>query len=281
MKPTTLTYDCRGQRLVTRRWGDGPRHAMLLHGFPDDADSMAGIATRLAQADYTVWAPFLRGYHPSGLAHDGRYDMVALAEDISGLLSAVGARQCVLVGHDWGAAIAYAVSALKSPHISKVVGVSVPPFTHFLRACRGPSKQLVRSAYMLGFQLRGIAEARLRRGDMAMIETLWRKWSPDWEPPPQRLADVKQTLGTGETLTAALNYYRAARPGFSAQRRHAWSLMKTPPIHPVSCLVGARDGCIAPETFRFVEYPVEVVPNAGHFIPLEAPEAICDHILRA
>ena len=55
--------------------------------------------------------------------------------------------------------------------------------------------------------------------------------------------------------------------------------MNTVPNHPVTCLVGSRDGCIAPEAFEYVDFPVTIVPNAGHFLPLEAPKAIIEHVL--
>ncbi len=279
MPVETLTYDCHGQHLVTRRWGSGNAHAVLLHGFPDNADSMAPLARQLVAEGYQVWAPFLRGYHPSSLAADNRYDMIALAGDLCRFLELIGTKNCTLVGHDWGAAIAYAVSALDGPGINRVVGISVPPVPSFLKACRGPSKQILRSAYMFGFQFKGAAELRLRRKDMAGIEALWRKWSPDWEPPPEQLQAVKDSLALPGHLSAALGYYRAMRPGFSKRSRDNWALMHQRPVHPVSCMVGANDTCIPPEAFRFVEYPVEIVPGAGHFLPLEAPGAIRAHIL--
>jgi pimeloyl-ACP methyl ester carboxylesterase len=274
-----LSYDCRGQRIATRRWGTGPKHAVLLHGFPDDADSMALVGLSLANHGYTVWAPFLRGYAPSEKAHDGRYDITELAQDIYTFLSKIEARACVLVGHDWGAVLAYAVSALNHEGISRVVGLSVPPIPSFIRAFRRPNAQFRLSQYMLFFQLSGYAEARLKKDNFQGIESLWQQWSPGWTIPKDRLNGVKRTFSMPGTLEAALSYYGAARPGVSRRRRNNWRLMNTKPAHPVICLVGQDDHCISPQAFRFVGFPVHIVPGAGHFLPLEAPDVVVQHVL--
>ena len=132
---------------------------------------------------------------------------------------------------------------------------------------------------MLGFQIPLFSESRIRRNNFAYVEALWSRWSPGWTPPPERIQAIKETLSADGVLTAALNYYRSVRPGLSGHRRKAWQLLNTAPKHPVTCLVGARDGCIAPDVFEYVDFPVTIVPNAGHFVPLEAPGAIIEHVL--
>lgn len=123
---------------------------------------------------------------------------------------------------------------------------------------------------MLAFQLPG-AEAALRARDFSLITTLWRTWSPGWVPPPGRLEAVKRTLAAPGTLRAALGYYRGLV--------HSTALLRAaqPLGCPVTVMVGARDGCIAPEAFRKVT--VEVVPGAGHFLPLEAPDRVAQRVV--
>jgi len=279
--PSTLRVDCDGQMIVTRRWGCGDKHAVILHGFPDDADSMALVGEALAAHGYTVWAPFLRGYAPSACAHDGRYDVTELTKDISCLLTHIQARECVLLGHDWGAVLAYAVSALGHHAVARVIGLSVPPVPCFVRAIYGSRKQRILSRYMLTFQVAGFAEARLRRHNFQGIESLWQQWSPHWQIPTSRIQGVKATFAQPGTVESALSYYRAARPGVSKRRRNNWQLMNARPTHPVICLVGQNDHCILSESFQSVEYPVHRVPDAGHFLPLEAPQAIVSVVLNS
>ena len=98
-------------RLAVHVYGvDGPL-IILLHGFPDTSASMAPLARLLCSRGAVVAVPALRGYPPTGPAPDGRYDLDALVEDILGLVEGLGYGQAILVGHDWGAVIAYASAA--------------------------------------------------------------------------------------------------------------------------------------------------------------------------
>ncbi|MEE2755560.1 MAG: alpha/beta hydrolase [Myxococcota bacterium] len=261
------------------RWGDGPRHIVLLHGFPDNAWSMQIMATRLAHLGHTVWAPFLRGYAPSALAWDGRYDLSVLAADLIELLEVIDARECTLVGHDWGAVIAYAVSALGCERISQVVALSVPPIPIFLRSTLPVSAQLFRSRYMLFFQAGSWADWFIRKRGLRLIDDLWTRWSPSWTPPRDRIEQVKSTLRERGRLEAALSYYRHNVPFLGPHGKATWSLMNKAPQHAVSCLVGTDDRCIHQSLFDSVAYPVSRLQSAGHFLPLEAADAVVDHII--
>src|SRR3712207_3137687 len=94
---------------------DGPRDgplALCLHGFPDSAHTFRFLLPTLARAGFHTVAPFLRGYAPSSVPADGDYTQTALAADINALHDALGGdADAVLIGHDWGAGIAYGASA--------------------------------------------------------------------------------------------------------------------------------------------------------------------------
>src|SRR5437762_4904132 len=92
--------------------GDGPL-VLLLHGFPDNALTWDRVASALAGAGYRTVAPFMRGYPPTELPSDGRYDAAALADDVAELIDELGdGGPAFVVGHDWGAFATYAASGL-------------------------------------------------------------------------------------------------------------------------------------------------------------------------
>lgn len=259
--------------------GDGDRLALCLHGFPDNAGSMEPLMARLAGDGFHVVAPFMRGYAPTDPAPDGDYSVPALAEDAVALADALeGGEDAVLIGNDWGASAAYAVGGAAPDRFSHLVTMAVPPA--FVEGVRDHPMQLVRSWYMLFFQLPAIPEWALRADDFALVEFLWETWSPGWAYPEDRLEAVKETLRTGDTVEHALAYYRQLREvlgdGDGAER----PAIQTPTL----VLAGSQDGCIGPELFEGVadafDAParVAVVQEAGHFLHQERPDVVHDEI---
>lgn len=278
---TTRTIRANGLTFTAHVRGDGPRLALLLHGFPDDAGSMLPLADRLAAQGYTAVAPFMRGYAPTERPADGRYGAATLGQDALELITALGHRRATVVGHDWGAVAGYAAATLDPERVERLVALSVPPPRVFLRNLARHPGQLGRSSYMAFFQLPWVAERALRSNGMALIDRLWTRWASSFTPPPGRLEEVKRTLSTPGTLSAALGYYRALRAPSRAERR----LLRRRVGAPTLVVTGDADGCIAPAAFdglddgfvaprRFV-----VLSGVGHFVPLEATGEVARLIL--
>lgn len=276
------------------RWGDGHRLALCLHGFPDDPGSMAPLADRLVDAGFTVVAPYMRGYGPTGPAPDGRYDAVALGEDALALAAElleserVDPDDPVLVGHDWGAVAAHVAATRDPDRFSNVVSMAVPP--GFTERLRDHPWQWLRSWYMLCFQLPRLPERALRASEFASIDFLWATWSPGWQYPDARIRSVRETFRTGDTVEAALEYYRqldlagAIADGGSASGDGRDS--DAPKIGtPTLVLGGDRDGCIGPELFEDAADAVDarcrvvLVKRAGHFVHVERPGVVADELL--
>jgi pimeloyl-ACP methyl ester carboxylesterase len=258
--------------------------ALLLHGFPDDARSMLPLAERFVAAGFRAIAPFLRGYRPSDAAPDGDYGTVALARDAVGLFDAAGAETATIVGHDWGAVAAYVAASLAPARVRRIVTMSVPPPRIFFPSFLRYPAQLRRSWYIGAFQLPGAAR-RLAADDFALVERLWRDWSPGWDYPLERLAGVKATLGDERGASQAIGYYRSIPrsllvPG--PRVREAWRVAFSRIAVPALVFSGDRDGCIGSEVYAGIEgaftSPVlfEIVPGAGHFLPLEATDRVAD-----
>src|SRR5690242_15709055 len=130
---------------------DGPL-ALCLHGFPDSAWTWRHLLPELAAAGYRAVAPWLRGYAPTGLDPEGRYQNGASVADTSALHDALGGdERAVIIGHDWGARIATGAAVHASDRWAKIVTMAVPPAGAIAGAMLSYA-QLKRSFYIWLFQ---------------------------------------------------------------------------------------------------------------------------------
>jgi pimeloyl-ACP methyl ester carboxylesterase len=286
-----VEVDTGGATLACIVAGAGPL-VILAHGFPDCARSFRLQIPALVAAGYRVVAPWMRGYFPSTTARDGRYDVAALGGDLIALArhfsrgdAAEGARPPArLVGHDWGAIAAYAACALAPRAFSHLVTVAVPHgrVAHrFLRPA-----QLRRSWYFALFQIRGSAEWLLRHDDFALVDKLWRAWSPGFAPPPDEMAQVKRALHAMANTRAALAYYRAIFSLRRSPRRLLLARTRVPSLY----IHGVDDGCVGVELCDHLEpaYAAPVTVSrlpGGHFVHQENAERfntlLLDHFSRS
>jgi pimeloyl-ACP methyl ester carboxylesterase len=275
-----LTFECLHS-------GEDDRLALCLHGFPDNAGSMAPIMWRLADEGFTAVAPFMRGYAPTDPAPDGDYSARALGRDAIELAEVLGEEfdtdDAVLVGHDWGAAAAYAADRTDPDAFSKLVAMAVPPGFNALLPTH--HRQFLRSWYMWLFQLPDLPERALRWRNFALIEFLWGTWSPDWDYPDSRVNDVKETFRAEGTVEHAVQYYRdTINVPPSALLGNGPSLNEVPSIEtPTLVICGDRDGSVGPELFERAGEVIEDcrvvrVPGAGHFMHHERPDVVGDEI---
>jgi pimeloyl-ACP methyl ester carboxylesterase len=168
------TIDTGAARLRVAIAGEGPL-IVLVHGFPESWYSWRHQIPVLADAGFRVAAPDVRGYGGSDRPHPiDAYAIKELSGDIAGLIAALGARQAVVIGHDWGAPIAYTAALLHPARVRAVAGLSVP----YLGRGPVPSVELFRRIYQdrffyqLYFQEPGVAEAELE----ADVRTSLRKF---------------------------------------------------------------------------------------------------------
>jgi pimeloyl-ACP methyl ester carboxylesterase len=263
---------------------DGPL-AVCLHGFPDTAYTWRHLLPGLAAAGYHAVAPWLRGYAPTEAPSDGQYQIGALVTDACALHEALGGgADAVLVGHDWGALIAYGAAQHRSDLWSKVVTVAVPPVAATARTLF-TYDQLKRSFYMFLFQS-PLAEAAVSLDDHVFLDRLWADWSPGYDA-GWDLAQVKQSIGAPENLSAAIGYYRSMFDASGhdpryAEAQHASALV---PPQPTLYIHGDSDGCIGIEaaddllSFLSPGSVQHTVENAGHFVQLDQPEVVNGHVL--
>lgn len=253
--------------------GEGPV-VLALHGFPDRRETFSPLVPALTAAGYRVVMPALRGYWPSGVARSGRHDALAAAEDALRLADLFSPSAPVrLVGHDWGAVSAFAATALWPERFSHVATMAVPHPAAFLR--RLSLSQLRRSWYMGLFQLPLVAEARLANNDLALIDRLWRDWSPGYRASPEEMRAVK--AGIRDRIGPVLSYYRALlSPSARRAARPMFGKTRVPAVH----LHGEDDGCVGVECAEGAErhyekgYRLYRLAGAGHFLTHERPDEI-------
>lgn len=257
--------------LACRVVGDGPL-VLLAHGFPDCWRSFREQEPALLAAGYTVASVSMRGYAPSSPSKRGRYDALTLGAD----LLAVGRRLSperpfMLVGHDWGAVASYAAVAQEPSRIRALVTAAVP---HLGASALGffKSEQMRRSWYMWFFQLRFLADRRLLANDMALVERLWRDWSPGYRCPADAMQELKAAIAAHPG--AVLGYYRAILSRATLTPSRLGRIFQ-PITIPSLYLHGRDDGCVGPELIEGVSekyrgpFDCHVLDDCGHFLHLE------------
>lgn len=153
-----------GIRMHVAEAGSGPL-VLLLHGFPESWYSWRNQLVALSEAGYRVAAPDQRGYgqteRPEAI---DAYSMFHLVGDVVGLLDALGEQQAVVVGHDWGAPVAWHTALFRPDRVRGVVGLSVPYRPRPDRAPLGTYRAVLgENFYQIYFQEPGVAEADLQR----------------------------------------------------------------------------------------------------------------------
>ena len=278
--PRIRFVDANGLRFEVAEEGTGDRLALCLHGFPECAFSWRHQIPALVQLGYRVWAPNLRGYGRS--SRPGRvadYHIDLLVADIEGLIRAAGARETLLIGHDWGGGLAWMTALGRRCPLAGLVVMNCPHPTLFARGLyRWP--QIRRSWYVFAFQIPKLPELLLGRGQARAIARTFRDMAVDKTRFPDDVLDVyrQQALDPG-ALTAMLNYYRANR-----RFPHESHPDQTRPIAVPTLLIwGEADTALGTEltlgTDRLVsDLTVRYLPGVSHWVQQEAPDAVNDAI---
>jgi len=274
-----LSFEHGALTFSAQAMGDGPI-TLCLHGFPDNAGSYRHQLPALAEAGYRAISLTLRGYEPGSIPADGDYTMETIATDILAVIDSLDNSPVHLVGHDWGAAVAYVVAAASPERFKSLTVMAVPHTGRFAREGLRIPKQLRLSWYMGFFNIPWLSDWVVQRQDYGFIRKLWRDWSPGWQPEPGVLNDVIQTLSQPGVRSAALGYYRTAL-SIKALLVSAEEAHYEVPV-PTLALSGARDGCIASDVFEQLmvaeDFPKGLtfsrISEAGHFLHQEQPEQV-------
>jgi len=254
--------------------GQGPL-VVLLHGFPAFWYDWREQIPALAAAGFRVVAPDMRGYNlsakPRGVA---AYRTEVLARDVARLISACGAERASVVGHDWGAGVAWSFAMLYPDLLERLAILNVPhPVT--LRRGLKRLRQLRKSWYIFFFQLLWLPEALVRvRGYAFVRRALERDPMRPGAYSPSDIALYVKALAQPGALTATINYYRALfRYGPQAMR----NLRRIEA--PVLVIWGDHDRYLgrelaSPDPVWVPNVRVEHLPNASHWVHVDDPQRV-------
>jgi len=257
--------------VVTGGPADG-EPVLLLHGFPQDHREWELVRPRLHAAGLRTVAPDQRGYSPGARPADiAAYRPERLAADAIAIMRSCGAPAFHLVGHDWGAAVAWQVAAAHPSCVRTLTALSVPHVGAIAQALLRDSGQRAMFRYQLMLAAPG-SEAAMLADDL-----LWLRRA--MAPIGDRAALYLDAMRDPGRLAGAVNWYRA-HPGF-----RAWGAEMPPVTVPTTFVWSDRDGAVSATAarrcadwvrgdYRFVE-----LPGRSHWLPEEAPEETAEAII--
>lgn len=252
--------------------GEGPL-MLMLHGFPEFWYSWRHQIPEFAK-DFKVVALDLRGYNDSDKPEkQSAYVMAEFIKDVEGVIKGLGYDKCVLVGHDWGGAIAWSFAYAHPEMVERLIVLNLPHPAKFAAGLRTP-QQLLRSLYIFFFQLPWLPELLLQSSDYRAIETAFTGMAVDKNTFTKADLDAyKDAAAKRGALTAALNYYR----NVWQQRMLSfdWSVLEVPTL----MIWGEDDSALGKEltygTEAYVrDFRIKYVPNCSHWVQQEQPQLV-------
>src|SRR5271166_2946744 len=206
-----LWFERKGVRLHAVAAGprDGPL-VILLHGFPEFWYSWHKQIGPFAEAGFRVVAPDQRGYNLSSKPHQiADYAVGNLVADVIAIVDQLGQEKFYLVGHDWGAAVAWATALQYPLRLMKLAILNVPHPAVFMRTLRSNPRQMLRSWYMAFFQLPRIPEWRFASNNFAEGTKALVASSRPGTFTADDLEQYRKAWSNPGTVTAMINWYRA------------------------------------------------------------------------
>lgn len=257
----------------------GEKLVVLLHGFPEFWYSWRHQLAALSD-EYTVVAPDLRGYNLSDKPERVEdYQLDKLVDDVCGLIGHLGYEKAAIVGHDWGAIIAWAIAERQPEYVWKLCALQVPPLSVWRK--NQTLRQLLASWYMFFFQVPALPELLMRRNDFRLLAESLKNSTAEIDVFTEDvLAEYKKSWRADRALTSAINYYRAniLRMLFTGTERQENITV------PTLFIYGEKDFAVLPETVRGVGDAVDApfseirIPDAGHWVQQEAAEIVTDSL---
>lgn len=246
------------------------RPVLLLHGFPQAAIAWEVQVAVLGARGYRAVAPDQRGYSPDVRPErPAEYGIGELVGDVLAIADELGWSRFDLVGHDWGAAVGWWTAAEHPERLRSLVAVSTPHPAALAEALRGDEDQHLRSGYMTEWR-NSNTEGRMLADDADALRRMF-----EWRVQPSRVDEYVRRLSEPGALTAALNWYRAGRPGGKVGK------IAVPTMYVWSTEDVAFGSTAAFDTEKWVSgpYRFEMVEDVSHWIPEEAAETLVGLLL--
>ena len=255
--------------------GEGDRLALLLHGFPQHAVSWHNQVPFLAGLGYRVWAVNQRGYGGTSRQRTREdYALAQLTGDVAGLIDASGATSTALIGHDWGASVAWTFAIRRIKPLARLVIVNVPHPLCFRRELKTWGQRR-KSWYAAFFQMPVLPELMLSAAGGGLLAYMLRHDTRRPGAFPSEVLEIyRANVSAPGAATAMLNWYRAAgRDVLSARDLDA--LVETPTMiiwgeQDIALGLPCLDG-----TERYVrDLRIERLPGISHWAQEDAPQEV-------
>ncbi|MBI1212696.1 MAG: alpha/beta fold hydrolase [Alphaproteobacteria bacterium] len=256
--------------------GDGDKFALLLHGFPESKFSWRYQLPLLASLGYRAWAPNMRGYgkttRPKGIA---AYHIDNLVADAAALIDAAGAKETLLIAHDWGAIVAWQMAIRKTRPLSRLIIMNVPHPACMMRELR-TWRQLRKSWYVFFFQLPWLPERVTTTKGAEAIHRAFYDMAIDKSRFPVAVTDeYRRTALEPGAMTAMINYYRAAMRAGEAAMNPQPGTVDTPTLMIWGEEDVALDKATTIGTDKYVKnLTMRYLPGVSHWVQQEAPEKV-------
>ena len=262
---------------------DGPL-VMLLHGFPELSRSWQHQLVALSNAGFRAVAPDQRGYGQT--TRRGPYDIETLSADVAAMIDAQGRERAIVIGHDWGGGVAWAVAGFYPQRVQALVVANCPPPQVMAKALKRSPRQLKKSLYMVFFQLPVIPERMLTAdGSRAIGRSLVGGSYVRSAFDEDEIKIYQDAFSEPGAASAALGWYRAAM----RHPRSGARLSQTRVTAPTLILWGERDRFLGVELVDDAALAdvmsqgngadVKKLPDAGHFVQNEAPDVFNELLL--
>ena len=246
---------------------------LMLHGFPEFWYSWRHQIPEFAK-DYKVVALDLRGYNDSDKPEQtSAYTMSELLKDVEGVIKGLGYESCVLVGHDWGGAIAWNFASAYPDMVEKLIVLNIPHPAKFAEGLKTP-EQLLKSWYIFFFQLPGLPEFFFQLNNYEAIASALRDSAVDKSAfTDADLEAYKDAFAKRGALTSAINYYRNVFQKIFEKTN--WEKLQVPTL----TIWGENDNFLGKEltyeTQKYVEdFQIWYIPNCGHWVQQEKPDLV-------
>lgn len=257
---------------------DDGKLVILLHGFPEFWYGWRHQMDVLRDAGYKVVVPDQRGYNDSGKPEGpGEYHIDKLRDDVIGIINYFNAQKAVLIGHDWGGAVAWHVAGTHPDKVDKIIPINMPNPAVIPDVMKRHPTQILRSIYILFFQVPRLPEELLSMNHHLILKQALTQTSNADTFSHVELNEYLNAWAKENALTSMLNWYRGA-PG-------SMSVFNKKVEVPVKMIWGVKDQFLsrklAEESFDLVDSGSIIwIENATHWVIHEQPDMVNRHLLR-
>ena len=280
----TLTLKSGLHMRIARAGGRGPL-VIMMHGFPECWYSWRHQMRALSDS-YDCVALEMRGYGetdaPVGVRN---YTVDKLVGDAADVIEALGHKRATVIGHDWGGGIAWATALMRPDVVERLIVMNCPHPERMNYALRHNPRQMMRSWYMLFFQIPRIPEWIFRRRNYDVLAralrdgTIQKNVFTDAD-----LEYFRAAFRNPYSITAAINYYRAALRSGGMARSGAGNGMDRKISAPTLLVWGEQDFALGKELTYGMEglftgpFEIKYIPDSGHWVQQEKPELVNQYV---